>query len=74
MEALALVKSMEIKGAIPASGSGASPPRAREPSADETQNSAMENQKSVDEIKRESREKVEKIAQVNACLCDFRIS
>ena len=59
MEAVALVKSMEIKGAVPASGSGESPPRAREPSKIETQSSAMEFQ-----IEKASREKVERIAQV----------
>lgn len=63
MEALALVKSMEVKGAIPASGSGASPPGAREPSAAEAESPAMESKKPVDEIEKETREKIEKIAQ-----------
>ncbi|PKN68159.1 MAG: hypothetical protein CVU57_00615 [Deltaproteobacteria bacterium HGW-Deltaproteobacteria-15] len=64
MEAVALVKSMEIKGAVPASVSGESPPRAREPSKIETQSSAMEFQESFDKIEKASREKVERIAQV----------
>jgi flagellar protein FlaG len=65
MEAAALVKSMEIKDAIPASGSGGGPtaPRAGDSSAGETENSAKKLHPSSDEMEQESREKVEKIAQ-----------
>jgi flagellar protein FlaG len=65
MEALAAVKPMESKGKVPAPGSGDKPPaRVREKPPGATEGPALKLETSFDRVERDSREKVERLAQV----------